>query len=78
MHVTAQSTNLDSVPVNQQQLFITLESHAAEPSVNSNKNTRDKKITLTSENKEEQQHGNLDEEVCIAHGNNIIFSKDKL
>lgn len=69
MHVTAQSTNLDSVPVNQQQLFTTLESHSAEPSVSSNINTGDnnRKITLSGEKTQEQQHGNLDEEVYNVH-----------
>ena len=67
MHVTAQSTNLESVPrtTNQQQSLITLESHAIEPGANSNINNRDnnKKATLISGSNQEQQHGNLDEEV---------------
>jgi len=66
MHVTAQSTNLESVPVtNQQQSLTILESHATESSASSIINSRDnnKKATLTSGKKQEQQHGNLDEEV---------------
>lgn len=64
MHVTAQSTNLESVPVtNQQQSLTKLESHATESSASSIINSNNKKDTLTSGKKQVQQHGNLDEEV---------------
>jgi hypothetical protein len=64
MHVTEQSTNLESVPVTNQSLT-TLDSHATESSACSIINSRDnnKRATLTSGKKQEQQHGNLDEEV---------------
>ncbi|XP_070493130.1 putative transcription factor capicua isoform X2 [Chironomus tepperi] len=66
MHVTAQSANLESVPVttNQQPLLSILEAHATETSASLNINSKDnnKKTTLTCDKKQEQ-HGNLDEEI---------------
>jgi hypothetical protein len=66
MHVTAQSTNLESVPVTNQQSS-TLESHINSES-GSNQNASCKssiqKTTISSGNKQqERQHGNLDDEV---------------
>jgi hypothetical protein len=79
MHVTAaQSTNLESVPVNQQQSSIALgsELHAttAESSSNSDKNnSRNSKKTALSTTGKRQEHGNLDDEVSLSFSQFILL-----
>lgn len=76
MHVTAQSTNLESVPATSQQQSLTAsESHASTAgsasSDNSNVNFRNSNKKTTETTSVARQHGNLDEEVRILAPNSV-------